>query len=111
MFGGGNFVMSGVKTMQDCNNIAPLFGYFLLYGKLAESETCCCANITEAVPGWLCLWHSIQFPGCESEVRQDTIMLQMCAILPLQPCHLAAISARHQIINCTEDVLNEHEGQ
>ena len=97
--------------MPNYISIAPLFGYFLLYGKLAESETCCCANITEAVPGWLCLWHSIQFPGCESEVRQDTIMLQMCAILPLQPCHLAAISARHQIINCTEDVLNEHEGQ
>ena len=44
----------------------------------------------------LCLWHSIQFPGCESDVkyRQDTIMLQMCAILTLQPCHLAAISTQ-----------------
>ena len=37
--------------MPNYISIAPLFGYFLLYGKLTESETCFCANITEAVPG------------------------------------------------------------
>ena len=60
------------RKQCEITNIVPfiIWLYFLLYGKLAESETCFCANITEAVPdGWLCLWHSIQFPGCASDVK------------------------------------------